>query len=433
MTSILAEVEKSGGNVATRSIGAGCSSRTLAVVDGGTSAPGPAAGSPPPGGPSGRLAQSRGTRAGQGQALERPYMYAGFILYARFQISHRQTPVKVQLDRVRLGPALLERVDRPHRQIAHQQKGDDLAARLLADVLLGGGGPAARVQYEHRLAGGLDQRGEGRDQHQHRVAPHRKVAPDHGERAVEERAGLAPDEQDVVQAEAAERVVLHVAHLKHADQRGGRRRAVQRQLADVHLRDGEADELGARNQHEEQDERDDGQHQDEDADEQALVSAGTVDRVVVGGAFERVQAFLALRLLVLRPADAAPHHVQDGGTDQRVLDGAGKQKRGRVLHQRADDVRPPALEDIVRALEPAGHPQMGDGFHRNVKISCFVSCISTENQTDRLVPIMCISPNRATILCRYTLICCWIAEMETQGRLFTTGEVKNTAPPIDWR
>uniref|UniRef100_A0A182TP42 Uncharacterized protein n=1 Tax=Anopheles melas TaxID=34690 RepID=A0A182TP42_9DIPT len=76
---------------ACRSIGAGCSSRTLAVVDGGTTAPAPATDSPPSGGPSGRLAQSRGTRAGQGQALERPYMYAGFILYARFQISHRQT------------------------------------------------------------------------------------------------------------------------------------------------------------------------------------------------------------------------------------------------------------------------------------------------------------------------------------------------------
>uniref|UniRef100_A0A182V7M3 Uncharacterized protein n=1 Tax=Anopheles merus TaxID=30066 RepID=A0A182V7M3_ANOME len=109
---------------------------------------------------------------------------------------------------------------------------------------------------------------------------------------------------------------------------------------------------------------------DEDADEQALVSAGTVDRVVVRGAFERVQAFLALRLLVLRPADAAPHHVQDGGADQRVLDGAGKQKRGRVLHQRADDVRPPALEDVVRAFEPAGHPQMGDGFHRKLPKCC---------------------------------------------------------------
>lgn len=40
-----------------------------------------------------------------------------------------------------------------------------------------------------------------------------------------------------------------------------------------------------------------------------------------------------------------------------------------------------------------------------MRISCFVSCINTFNQTDKFVAIMCINPNREKTLWRVTLIC----------------------------
>ena len=160
-------------------------------------------------------------------------------------------------------------------------------------------------------------------------------------------------------------------HLDHAEQSREGGHGVERELADVHLDDSQVHELLPRGEHEEEDEREDGEHQDEDADEQPLVGARTVDGVVVR------------RALVVGPGpgqpsplqlgveglargrgrghlgDVLPHDVQYGGADERVLDGAREEEGAGVLHQGADDVGSAALVDVVRPLQASGHPVVG--------------------------------------------------------------------------
>lgn len=87
-----------------------------------------------------------------------------------------------------------------------------------------------------------------------------EVAADNGERRVDEHAGLSGHQEDVIELQISAAVVAQFTHLAHADQGRQSRHSVERQLADVHLGDGEADQLGPRNQDEEEDEGDDGQH-----------------------------------------------------------------------------------------------------------------------------------------------------------------------------
>jgi len=129
--------------------------------------------------------------------------------------------VEVQLHGVRLGPRLLQRVDRPHGQVGHQQEGDQLASGFAADLPGRGAAPARRVQDEHGLAGGLREGGQRRDQHQRRVLLHGEVAADHRERRVDEHSGLRGDQQDVVQLQVATAVVPQLANLHHKSQISG--------------------------------------------------------------------------------------------------------------------------------------------------------------------------------------------------------------------
>jgi hypothetical protein len=152
------------------------------------------------------------------------------------------------------------------------------------------------------------------------------------------------------------------SYLQHGEEGGDGGRAVEGEFANVDLHDGERLQLGPADEHEEEDERDDGEHEGEDADEEALVRPGAVHRVVVRRAFDaagvrevdvlRRQQLLRLALLL---ADVLPHDVEDGRADQAVLDGAREEERARVLHQRTHDVGASALVDVVRPLQAPSH------------------------------------------------------------------------------
>lgn len=163
--------------------------------------------------------------------------------------------------------------------------------------------------------------------------------------------------------------------LYHAHDSGHGGHAVQRQLANVDLHDGERDELRFGYEHEEQYERYDCEHQEQDADEQALVRLRAVHRVVVRRLavvrdLRQVLAPLRLQLPLqhdvrVHPVDVLPHHVQYGRADQAVLDRAREQERAGVLHQRPDDVGSPALVDVMRArVDAAPQPSRRRGRHR---------------------------------------------------------------------
>lgn len=172
----------------------------------------------------------------------------------------RPQAVEMQLHRVRLRPWLLQRVDRPHGQVRHQQERHDLPARLSAYLLGGGNRAPRRVQNKDGLTGGLDDAGQSGDQHEDRVLLQGEVTADDGKRRVDEHAGLSGHQEDIVELQISAAVVAQFAHLEHADQRRQGRHSVERQLADVHLSHGEADQLGPRNENEEEDEGDYGQH-----------------------------------------------------------------------------------------------------------------------------------------------------------------------------
>lgn len=105
------------------------------------------------------------------------------------------------------------------------------------------------------------------------------------------------------------------------------RRSVQHQLADVHFRDGKVRELRLRDENEEQDQRDYREHQHENANEQSLVRAGTVNGIMMRRPLVGVQLTSDFVLFRLGPAYVAPHDIQNGCADQRVLDGAREQER----------------------------------------------------------------------------------------------------------
>lgn len=195
-------------------------------------------------------------------------------------------PVKVQLERMRVRAGLFQRVDGPHRQVRDQQKGHDLPARLLADLLARRDRATRGVEDEDRLTGGLHDAAKGGDDDEQGVILEGEVAADDGEGGVDEHAGLGGDQEDVVELEVACAVEPELVHLAHADEGGQGGHAVEGELADVDLHDGETDELGARDEDEEEDEGDDGEDEDEDADEEALVGSCAVDAVVVGRASE---------------------------------------------------------------------------------------------------------------------------------------------------
>lgn len=165
--------------------------------------------------------------------------------------------------------------------------------------------------------------------------------------------------------------IISAPYLHHADDGGHGGHAVQRQLAHVHLHDGERDELGPGYEHEEQYERDDGEHQEQYAHEQALVRLRAVHRVVVRRLpvlrdLRQVLAPFRLPLPVhvrVHAADVLPHHVQYGRAYQAVLDRAREQERAGVLHQRPDDVGPAALVDVMRPRVDAPPHPVGHGRH----------------------------------------------------------------------
>lgn len=162
----------------------------------------------------------------------------------------------MQLHWVGFRPWLLQRVDRPHSQIRNQEERHDFPARL-PTYLFGGSNRAPwRIQNEDGLASGLNDAGQSGDQHEDRVLLQGEVAADNSKRRVDEHAGLSGHQEDVIKLQISATVVTQFTHLEHADQRRQSRHSVERQFADVHLRHGEAHQLGPRNKDEEEDEGD---------------------------------------------------------------------------------------------------------------------------------------------------------------------------------
>lgn len=126
----------------------------------------------------------------------------------------RPQAVEMELDGVGLGARLLQGVDGPHGEVGHQQEGHELAPRLAADLIRRDARAPRRVQHEHRLTRGLQERGERRDQHEDRVLLDREVAADDREGAVDEETRLRADQQDVVQLQVPSAVVLELSHLR---------------------------------------------------------------------------------------------------------------------------------------------------------------------------------------------------------------------------
>ena len=154
-----------------------------------------------------------------------------------------------------------------------------------------------------------------------------------------------------------------VPYLEHTDESGDGGHGVKRQFADVDLHDRQVLELRPRDEHKKQNKGDDGKHQHQDPNEQTLMRACAVHRIMVrvpfvsrlwrhpGSTDARTSGALSGR----RPTDVLPHDVEDGGADQRILDGAGEQEGAGVLHQGAHDVGASALVDMVWALQAAHH------------------------------------------------------------------------------
>lgn len=230
----------------------------------------------------------------------------------------RPQPIKVQLYRVRFRPRLLQGVYGPHRQVGHQKEGDDLSSGLLSDLVRRHAAASGSVQHEDGLAGGLQEGSQGRSQHQNRVLLDGELSADDREGAVDEHPRLGADQQDVVQLQVPASVVLQLAHLPHSDQGGEGGEPVEGQFADVNFDDGEADELRPRDEDEEEDQGDDGEHQEEDSNEEALVGLSAIDGVVVGASFEGVElAFLSVVVVAARRefGNVPPHHVQNCGAN----------------------------------------------------------------------------------------------------------------------
>ena len=155
-----------------------------------------------------------------------------------------------------------------------------------------------------------------------------------------------------------------VPYLQHTDESGDGSHGIKRQFAYVDFHDRQVLELGPRDEHKKQNKRDDGEHQHQYPHEQTLVCARAVHRIVMRVAFvsrlwrysgstdPRTSGALRGR----RPTDVLPHDVEDGGADQRILDGAGEEEGAGVLHQGAHDVGASALVDMVWTLQAAHHP-----------------------------------------------------------------------------
>lgn len=270
--------------------------------------------------------------------------------------------VEIQLNRMTFGAWLFQRADGPHGQIGHQQKRDNLTAWFFAHMLGGGGIASTGIQDEHGLACGLYDRCKRRYKYEYCVFAHGEMAADNGECAIEEQARLCAHQQNVVQLEASQCVVLQVTHLHHTDQCGNGRRTVQRQFANGHLGNGERNKFRSWYQHKEQNQRDDCQYQYENANEESFVCSGTVDRVVVRWPFARRYSFGdTRRRLLVWPANATPHDIQNGRAYEWVFNGAREEKWRCILDQCADDVRTTALENVMRTLEAACHSSMSGG------------------------------------------------------------------------
>lgn len=117
------------------------------------------------------------------------------------------------------------------------------------------------------------------------------------------------------------------SNLYHTKDGRNRRRSVQHQLADIHFRHGEVRELRLRDENEEQDQRDYRKHQHENANEESLVRAGTVNGIMMRRPLVGVQLTSDFVLFLFGSAYVAPHDIQNGCADQRVLNGAREQER----------------------------------------------------------------------------------------------------------
>lgn len=101
--------------------------------------------------------------------------------------------VEVQLQWVTFSARLFQRVNRPHREIRHEQECHQLATWFFTNMIRRCGRSSTSIKDEHRLERGFNERSHGGDQYENGVLFQRQMGADDGEGAVEKRSSLTSD------------------------------------------------------------------------------------------------------------------------------------------------------------------------------------------------------------------------------------------------
>lgn len=189
-----------------------------------------------------------------------------------------EEPVEVELHRVRHHFLRLERVDDPHGQVADQQEGDHLSARLAAVVLRQVDPPARHVRDEHHLKYDLQGGQKTRQHHQQirLVRDRSQRARQRREHRVDEQSEPGHAEQDVVELALLLRLELQPLHANEPDDAGDQRQDQQHAVGHVREVDGDQPEVWMVDQHEEEDQADEGANQQQQPKEQSFTRSYTV-------------------------------------------------------------------------------------------------------------------------------------------------------------
>ena len=100
------------------------------------------------------------------------------------------TPIKFDLDRMRIRSVSFQRVDGPHGQIANQQKCHHLSSWFPFDLLICASKSTGRIQDKDCLQSGLDQRCQGCQKGQKMVFKLKKGS-NNAEGRIDEDSGLS--------------------------------------------------------------------------------------------------------------------------------------------------------------------------------------------------------------------------------------------------
>lgn len=240
---------------------------------------------------------------------------------------HGPRPQAVELQRnwVRARPRLLEHTHDPQRQIGDQQEDNKLTTRSFSRLINRTGRSSTAVQDEHRLADSLQDGKDRSDPREDGLGFQVELGAQDRQGAVQEQPNLRSNQQILVQVESAHSIVRQSSHANRSDEDGQHCDSVECQLAEGQLREGQFLERVLVQEHEESSNGCDRGGQNENAEEQTLVTLTTVDNPETARD----------RRVVLQDTNGSggitthitPHEVENDGADECVLDAAGEQVR----------------------------------------------------------------------------------------------------------